>query len=91
MRFAWDPNKAKSNIKKHGVGFEEAASVLSSEGFILLFQDLSSDEERFKAIGKSTQSRCIVVVFCKRFENEVRIISARKADKREVKQWQARI
>jgi uncharacterized DUF497 family protein len=90
MRYTWDPKKAKSNLKKHGVDFDEAISVLESESFILLLQDTSSEEERFKAIGYSVRARCLVVVFCERHEDEARIISARKADKEEMKKWHER-
>ena len=90
MRFTWDPKKAKSNLQKHGVAFEEAASVLKSDGFFLLLQDLSGDEERFKAIGFSSKARCLVVIFCEQQGSEARIISARKAEKQEENQWHRR-
>jgi hypothetical protein len=81
IKFSWDPVKARSNLKKHGVSFEEAQSVFYDE-FALQFYDYdSSEEERFLLLGLSNQSRILVVVHCERDgdEEELRIISARKA------------
>lgn len=81
IRFSWDPAKARSNLKKHGVSFEEAKSVFYDEFAIQFYDENSSDEDRFILLGLSNQSRILVVVHCERGESgdELRIISARKA------------
>ncbi len=88
MKFTWQVSKNKLNQLKHDVSFEEAQSVIQSGDYASLL-DSSSDEERFKAIGLSLKSRVLLVVYCYRFENLIRIISARKATKKEVKIWQS--
>lgn len=86
VKFDWDEAKAKSNLKKHKVSFEEAASVFSSAPIrVFLDQEHSTDkEDRFVAIGYSQIHRILVVVHCY-FENKevIRIISARKAARQE--------
>ncbi|GAB5387000.1 MAG: BrnT family toxin [Aliiglaciecola sp.] len=81
VKFSWDPAKAKSNLKKHGVSFEEAQSVFYDEFALQFYDDESSEEDRFLLLGLSNQSRILVVVHCERGgdEEELRIISARKA------------
>ena len=81
IRFSWDPAKARSNLKKHGVSFEEAKSVFYDEFAIQFYDENSLDEDRFILLGLSNQSRILVVVHCERGESgdELRIISARKA------------
>jgi len=85
IKFEWDSAKATANIKKHGVSFEEAQSVFYDEFAIQFFDDgHSSDEERFLLLGMSTGSRLLLVAHCEREAGHViRIISARKATKRE--------
>ncbi len=86
IKFSWDQAKAKSNLKKHGVSFEEAQSVFYDEFAIQFFDEESSTEEdRFLLLGLSNEARVLVVVHCERGENgeELRIISARKATNRE--------
>jgi len=83
MLFAWDEFKNKSNRKKHGVWFEEAQSVFD-DPFGRLFRDDSGSEERYILVGVSGRSGTLVVVHCYQESNDVvRIISARKATKRE--------
>lgn len=81
IKFSWNPAKAKSNLKKHGVSFEEAQSVFYDEFALQFYDEESSEEERFLLLGLSNQSRILVVVHCERGddEEELRIISARKA------------
>jgi len=81
IRFSWDPTKARSNLKKHGVSFEEAKSVFYDEFAIQFYDENSLDEDRFILLGLSNQSRILVVVHCEGGESgdELRIISARKA------------
>ena len=89
MIFEWDNSKNKTNLKKHGIDFQEAQTVFYDENGIL-FDDPehSTDENRFIIIGKSIKSNICLVCHCYRQENEViRIISARKATKREVDRY----
>ena len=83
--FEWDPVKAKANARKHGVSFEEALSVFYDEFAVQFFDDgHSPDEERFLLLGMSTGARLLLVCHCEREAgNVIRIISARKATKRE--------
>lgn len=83
--FQWDVAKAVANVKKHGVSFNEARTVFSDElARVISDPDSSYGEERFIILGESSTSRLLVVCHCYRGENDViRIISARKADKRE--------
>lgn len=83
--FIWDDNKNKTNIKKHGVSFEEAATVFSDEMAIIFDDpDHSIDEERFLIIGTSTDKKICIVSHCyKDSVDIIRIISARIADKEE--------
>lgn len=82
MNIVWDIIKAELNIEKHGVTFDEAASVLLSETAIS-FEDDHHYEERFIAVGYSSQARVLTVVYCYRLEDEIRIISARRATRKE--------
>ncbi|AHZ84628.1 hypothetical protein Bb109J_c1938 [Bdellovibrio bacteriovorus] len=84
--FQWDDKKSESNRKKHGVTFEEASTIFL--GPYLEVADDSSDEERFKAIGISRKSKVLVVVYCYREEDKIRIISARKATKHEKENYE---
>lgn len=85
IRFEWDKAKAAANLKKHGVSFEEAQSVFYDEYAVQFFDDdHSSKEERFLLLGMSTGARLLLVCHCERESgNVIRIISARKATKRE--------
>ena len=87
MKYVWDQSKNRINLKKHKVSFEEAMTVIESADYAQIIDD-SSDEHRFKAIGMSAQSRVLLVVYCYRDEDMIRIISARKAKKAEVRIWQ---
>ena len=79
MRFEWDSKKAEENLKKHGVPFEEAASIFY-DPLSATFEDPdhSINEYRFLAVGLSSHSRLLVVAYAERGEN-IRIISARPA------------
>ncbi len=87
MKYVWDQTKNRENQKKHGVSFEEALTVIEGANYAQIMDD-SNDEPRFKAIGLSSKTRILLVVYCYRDENMVRIISARKATKAESKLWQ---
>jgi uncharacterized protein len=85
VRFEWDAAKATANLVKHGVSFEEARSVFYDEFAVQFFdEEHSADENRFLLLGMSTEARLLLVCHCERESGEVvRIISARKATKRE--------
>lgn len=88
--FEWDEAKAKSNIKKHGVSFEEAKSVFFDEFAIQFYDDTSSqlEEDRFLLLGSSNESNLLLVCHCERGnEDRIRIISARKATNSERKYY----
>ena len=83
MRFEWDPKKATTNLKKHGVSFQEAATVFG-DPLAITFQDPdhSKDEERQLTFGLSLQKRLIVVSHTER-QDVTRIISARSMERKE--------
>lgn len=85
IRFEWNKAKASSNQGKHGVSFEEAQSVFYDDRAIQFFDGESAGEDRFILLGMSHRSRVLVVVHCERGTNAdvIRIISARKATRRE--------
>jgi len=85
IHFDADPAKAAANLKKHGVSFAEAQTVFYDEFAIQFFDDEHShDEARFLLLGMSTNARLLLVCHCERSGGEViRIISARKATRRE--------
>ncbi len=85
ISFEWDPNKAVSNVQKHGVSFEEASTVFADNyARVIADPDHSDDEERFIILGLSRNARVLTVCHCYRSSDEVvRIISARKATKHE--------
>lgn len=87
LHFEWDEAKANANIKKHGVGFEEAKSVfLDNHAKLIPDPDHSIDEERFVLLGYSSSLKLLVVCHCYRADGRViRIISARKATRQEAK------
>jgi hypothetical protein len=82
----WDPAKAASNLKKHGVSFQEAATVLLDPN-ALSQPDESSSEERWLLLGLSSEARLITLVYTLRGEDRIRLISARKATRKEAKHY----
>ncbi len=89
LQFIWDERKNKINQKKHGVSFEEAQSVFYDDYARLIADpDHSFMEDRFILLGISKKVRILIVCHCYRENDEIiRIISARKADKKELKQY----
>lgn len=85
LGFEWDPKKNTANRRKHGVSFEEATTVFSDENALLIDDPgHSDDEERFVLLGMSATVRALVVCHCYREgEDTIRIISARKATRKE--------
>jgi len=84
MEFEWDPRKAKQNLCKHGVDFTDAVIALEDEN-ALTIEDPEHNELRFKTLGMGPTLNVLFVVHCEQSENSIRIISARKADKKETK------
>ena len=85
IQFEWDEAKAAANLKKHQVSFEEAQSIFFDEFGVQFFDDdHSSGEDRFLMLGMSSRAKLLIVCHCERNHGAtVRIISARKATKRE--------
>lgn len=85
IRFEWDDRKNQENKRKHGVSFKEAQTVFLDENAIRFFDpDHSADEERFLMLGISYRLQVLVACHCLRANDTViRIISARKANKKE--------
>ena len=91
--FEWDPSKARQNLRKHRVSFERAATVfLDVNQVSVLDEEHDEDEERYITLGIDSTGSTLVVVHTFRqtsfSESSIRIISARKAIKAEIKQYQ---
>ncbi len=83
MQFEWDPEKARKNLRKHGVSFEEAATCFEDPlGIDFYDPDHSKDEDRYILLALSKKGQVLVVVYTER-KNKIRIISARKATRKE--------
>lgn len=88
LEFEWDSDKARSNVKKHRIAFEEASTVFSDSLAMTIHDpDHSDDEERYLILGESVRERLLVVSFTDR-EDRIRIISARVANRRERKKYE---
>ena len=85
----WDEAKARTNRTKHGVSFDEAATAFRDDEGVRIFDpEHSRDEDRFLLLAMSAKGRLLVIVHCYRAnESEIRIITARKADADEVRQY----
>lgn len=92
MKFTWDESKAVLNKQKHGITFEEAQTVFEDCEALRIFDpDHSEDEDRFLLLGLSSVLRLLVVCHCYRENDElIRIISARKATKKEASTYERR-
>jgi uncharacterized DUF497 family protein len=84
--YEWDPAKARTNLRKHGIDFADVVAIFEDDEALTL-EDNDTDEERFVTIGLDALGRIIVVVYAWRKEI-IRIISARKATPRERKQYE---
>lgn len=93
LRFTWDRRKARANLRKHGVSFAEAQTVFADDNATLLDDpDHSEHEDRSVLLGLSERFRIVVVSHTLRHDDQViRIISARKATKREREQYFERV
>ena len=89
LEFEWDAAKARSNKRKHGVAFDEAASVFADPLARIFDDEEHSDEEhRELIVGYSARNRLLIVSFTERGADLVRIISARKATKHEQRDYE---
>ena len=92
IRIEWDPRKARSNERKHGVSSEEAQSVYFDEQALLLEDPQPRhEEERFVLLGVSASLRLLVVVHALRERDVIRILSARKATRKEAREHEIRL
>ena len=89
ISFVWDGTKSESDLKKHKISFKEAQTVFSDPNARMIFDpEHSGDEDRFILLGISSGLRVLVVCHCYTEDDMViRIISARKANKNEQKQY----
>lgn len=92
VNFEWDPIKAKSNLRKHDISFEEAATIFNDPKMLTIYDEGNSlYEDRWITLGISNRSKIILVVHTYKTETKletiIRIISARKATKREERQY----
>jgi uncharacterized protein len=88
MEFEWDPDKAARNFAKHGVSFQDAATVFGDPLAITYFDpDHSEEEDRFLTFGHSSDGRLLVVSHTDRGD-QTRIIIARRATRKERKSYE---
>jgi len=89
IQFEWDDNKNRLNKQKHRVSFEEALTVFSDEhGLLISDPNHSEEEDRFLLLGLSIKLNTLVVCHCyRKSEDVIRIISARKASRKEQQQY----
>jgi uncharacterized DUF497 family protein len=92
LAFEWDPRKAKGNLRKHGISFDEACTVFADSGAMIFpDEDHSNGEEREIIVGYSILDRVLLVSFTERSMDRIRIISARKATRREQTDYEENI
>ncbi len=87
MGFHWDPAKARANLTKHGIRFTDVVTVLEDERALTIRDPLSDEEERWITLGSDAAGRVLVVVYTWQGD-DVRLISARRATRRERKQYE---
>ncbi len=88
MEFEWDKQKAKSNLSKHGISFEEAQTVFDDPLYVDFYDpDHSEDEHRYIIIGESSKSHIWLVSYTERGD-KIRIISPRQVTQQERKAYQ---
>ncbi len=83
MKVEWDPDKAASNLKKHGVDFEEATTCLLDPNALAIEDESAEGESRWVLIGLSAHASLLIVVYTLRGEDRIRLVSARKATRKE--------
>jgi uncharacterized DUF497 family protein len=82
MNYQWDPKKAAVNLEKHGVDFADAVGVFEDEWALTIKEEYIEGEQRFVTMGMDFLGRVLVVVYTYRHD-DIRLISARRATKRE--------
>jgi hypothetical protein len=87
MQYEWDPAKARTNAKKHGVRFADAVTALEDDRAVTVEDPDSEGERRFVSLGTDANGQLLVTVFALRADT-IRIISARKASKRERQRYE---
>jgi uncharacterized protein len=87
VSYEWDPHKAEVNLQKHGVDFADAALALEDERALTVPDAASTSEDRFVTLGVDPLGRVLVVVYTWRADS-IRLISARKATRREQRQYE---
>jgi uncharacterized DUF497 family protein len=86
----WDPHKAATNLRKHGVAFSEAIGVFTDDAAVTIKDDESDvSEQRFATLGNGFRGRILTVVYCYRGDN-IRVISARIAERSEREHYEAK-
>ena len=88
MEFEWDPEKAASNSKKHRIRFTEAVTIFKDDWLLTILDEIG-DEERYIAVGRGSLGEILAVVYTVRGEN-IRVITARKATRRECLEYEKR-
>jgi len=87
MKIEFDPDKAAINLAKHGISFEEASTALYDEQALAMEDASSESEHRWILIGMSNQLRLLTVIYTLREPDIIRLISARRATKREMSNY----
>jgi hypothetical protein len=87
MNIIWDPNKAETNFNKHGIRFSDAEMVLYDSFSMTIEEQIVADEIRYVTVGTDAVGRILAVVYSYR-KNTIRLISARKATRKERKQYE---
>jgi uncharacterized DUF497 family protein len=89
LTFEWGAQKASNNLAKHGVSFHDAATAFGDPLSITIGDPAHSNgEQRFLLIGRASNGKVVVVVHVERRENRLRLISARPATRRELKDYE---
>ena len=88
MRFQYDAAKAAANVRKHGVSFADAEGVLKDPLALTIEDPDAQDERRYVAIGLGSSGELLVVIYTER-EDEYRLISARRATRRERRAYES--
>ena len=92
LMFKWDPRKDQTNLEKHGIPFTEATAVFGDPlARIFADEDHSGEEEREIIISHSRARRLLLVCFSEREDGQVRLISARRATRREQRDYEEHI
>jgi uncharacterized DUF497 family protein len=90
LLFEWDASKARSNLKKHEISFEEATTIFGDPRAITIESSVLSGDKRLVAIGRSATGRFVIVVVHTDRNDRIRIVSARPASRAERKQYEGR-